>query len=274
MNCEVVNIELIVRRVRGGSQAYLVQGSDHRFYIAKFAGNPQGTRTLINEWIASHLFRRLELTTPKLVVLRLPPSTKCLGKAPTFETGNLRLAISPGLHLGSPCPVNPEETAIYDFLPSNLIGKTVNLAEFAKVLVLDMFLGQADSRQAVFVRDRSKRELSFRAYFIDHGFAFGGNNWKIDDFARQALYFDQNVYSMIDTGSLCEQAIESLASVSEDELRSLARGIPSEWLSPTDDENLCSLFTTSAETESTHAYSRFRTADLSEPQYSARANDI
>ena len=180
----------------------------------------------------------------KLVVLRLPPSTKCLGKAPSFETGNLRTTISPGLHLGSSCPVNPEETAIYDFLPSNLIGKTVNLAEFAKVLVVDMFLGQADSRQAVFVRDRSKRELSFRAYFIDHGFAFGGNKWKIDDFARQALYFDQNVYSMIHMGSLCEQAIESLASVSEDELRNLARGIPSEWLGPTDDENLCSLFTT------------------------------
>src|SRR4051812_1946936 len=167
MSCQTIDIERIIRRMRGGSQAYLVQGSDRKFYVAKFVGNPQGTRTLINEWIAAQLFRRFGITAPELVVLRFEPS-RPTEVAPVFECGSRKFPVSAGLHLGSLCPVNPEKEAIYDFLPTHLIGKTANLTEFAKVLVLDTFLGQADSRQAVFVRDRSRRELSFRAYFIDH----------------------------------------------------------------------------------------------------------
>jgi len=243
MSRQIIDIERIVRRMRGGSQAYLVQGSDRKFYVAKFVGNPQGTRTLINEWIATQIFRRFGITTPDLVVLRLEPSPRWMGTAPTFDIGTRKLPISAGLHLGSLCPVNPDKETIFDFLPAHLIGKTVNLAEFAKVLVLDTFLGQADSRQAVFARDRSRRELSFRAHFIDHGLVFGGSNWRIDDLAGPSFYFDRKIYSMIDTASHCEQAIESLASVSEDEFHSTARDIPSEWFGPADFDHLVQLFT-------------------------------
>jgi hypothetical protein len=242
MSCQTIDIERIIRRMRGGSQAHLVQGSDRKFYVAKFVGNPQGTRTLINEWIATKIFRRFGITTPDLVVLRLEPSPTRTGTAPTFSVGTRKLPISAGLHLGSLCPVNPDKEAIYDFLPAHVIGKTVNLAEFAKVLVLDTFLGQADSRQAVFVRDRSRRELSFRAYFIDHGLVFGGSNWKIDDLAGPSLYFDRKIYSMIDTASHCEEAIESLASISEDELRATVRDVPTEWFGPVDCDHLVRLF--------------------------------
>jgi hypothetical protein len=242
MNCQMIDVERIVRRMRGGSQAYLVQGSDRKFYVAKFVGNPQGTRTLINEWIATQLFRRFDITAPELAVLRLEPS-RLTDVAPIFEFGNRKLPISAGLHLGSLCPVHPEKEAIFDFLPAHLISKTVNLAEFAKVLVLDTFLGHTDSRQAVFVRDRSRRELSFRAYFIDHGLVFDGSNWKFKDLADRSLYFDRKIYSMIDTTHHCEQALEALASVSMDELRSTARDIPSEWFGPVDVDHLGQLFT-------------------------------
>jgi hypothetical protein len=242
MSCQSIEIARIIRRMRGGSQAYLVQGSDRKFYVAKFVGNPQGTRTLINEWIATQIFRRFGITTPDLVVLRLEPSPTWTGTAPTFSIGSRKLPISAGLHLGSLCPVDPDKEAIFDFLPAHLIGRTVNLAEFAKVLVLDTFLGQADSRQAVFVRDRSRRQLSFRAHFIDHGLVLGGSNWKIDDLADRSLYFDRKIYSMIDTASHCQQAIESLASVSEDELRATTRDVPTEWFAPADCDHLVQLF--------------------------------
>jgi hypothetical protein len=241
MSCQSIRIERIVRRMRGGSQAYLIQGSDRKFYVAKFVGNPQGTRTLINEWIATRLFRRCGITTPDLVLLLLRPSTKWMG--PVFEIGNRSHPVPAGHHLGSLCPLNPDKEAIYDFLPAHLIGKTMNLSEFAKVLVLDTFLGQADSRQAVFTRDRSRRELSFRAHFIDHGLVFGGSKWEISDLAGPSLYFDRKVYSMIDTAFNCEEGVQALASVSEDELRSTARDIPSEWLGPMDLDRLVQLFT-------------------------------
>jgi hypothetical protein len=242
MNCRVINIERVVRKMRGGSQAHLVQGSDGNHYVAKFVGNPQGTRTLINEWIATHTFRRLGVTTPDLVVLRFDPSIRLMGVTPTVTVGDHRLSIGTGLHLGSLCPVNPDKHAIYDFLPTHLVGSTVNLPEFAKVLVLDTFLGQADSRQAVFARDRSRRELSFRAYFIDHGLAFGGSKWALDDLAGRPLYFDRKVYSMIDMSSVCEEAIDLLASISEDELYRTVQNIPNEWFETGDFDHLAKLF--------------------------------
>jgi hypothetical protein len=242
MDCQVINIERVLRKMRGGSQAHLVQGSDGNHYVAKFVGNPQGTRTLINEWIATRIFRRLGVTTPDLVVLRFDPSTRTPGESPTVTIGDQRLPIGAGLHFGSLCPVNPDKHAIYDFLPTHLVGSIVNLAEFATVLVLDTFLGQADSRQAVFVRDRSRRELLFRAYFIDHGFAFGGSKWALDDLAGRSLYFDRKIYSMIDMSSVCEQAIDSLASISKDELYSIVQNIPNEWFETSDFDHLATVF--------------------------------
>src|SRR3954447_14247933 len=216
MNHQIVTIERIVRRMKGGSQSYLVQGMDRQFYVAKFAANPQGTRTLINEWIATRILKGLGITTPDQAVLRLKDSTKYMGATPTFRIGSRDVPISSGLHLGSLCPVDPEREAIYDLLPAHLISKTCNLDEFARMLVFDTFLGQADSRQAIFVRNRSRRELSFRAHFIDHGLVFGGSEWAVRDLASSSFYFDRKIYSMMDTSPICEQAFESLTSVSEE----------------------------------------------------------
>src|SRR3954447_7160177 len=134
MSRQVITIERVVRPMRGGSQAYLIQGSDRKFYVAKFVANPQGTRTLINEWISTQILKRFGITAPDQVVVRLEHSTKYAGSALTFKIGGREIPISPGLHLGSLCPVDPEKQAIYDFLPTNLIHKTANLDEFAKML--------------------------------------------------------------------------------------------------------------------------------------------
>jgi hypothetical protein len=45
MNTEHVTIARLIRRMRGGSQAQLVEGSDGHLYVATFLGNPQGHRT-------------------------------------------------------------------------------------------------------------------------------------------------------------------------------------------------------------------------------------
>src|ERR1700712_3261552 len=116
MNRQIVDIVRIVRRMKGGSQAQLVEGHDHKFYVAKFVGNPQGTRTLVNEWLATHLIRQFGITTPDQVVLRLGDMSQ-YATAPSFQIGDRSVPISSGLHLGSLCPVDPEKEAIYDFLP-------------------------------------------------------------------------------------------------------------------------------------------------------------
>ena len=141
---EVVRIERLIRRMRGGSQSYLVQGHDGRFYIAKFTGNPQGNRTLINECITARLLAQLGVSTPHLVALAYDGSS--LNDRALFRIGTREIPVDSGLHLGSLCPANPDKQAIFDFLPHKLLANTINLEDFAAVLVMDTFLGQADRR--------------------------------------------------------------------------------------------------------------------------------
>ena len=58
--------------MRGGSQAHLVEAEDGCFFVAKFAGNPQGNRTLINEWITGQLMNQVGICTPVIRILQLP----------------------------------------------------------------------------------------------------------------------------------------------------------------------------------------------------------
>jgi hypothetical protein len=91
MVAETVDVHSVLRRMRGGSQAHLVKGSDGYTYVAKFAGNPQGDRALINEWIAYRLFQRVEASVPHMRLLRL--SKNVIGEA--VCTSNYETIASP-----------------------------------------------------------------------------------------------------------------------------------------------------------------------------------
>jgi hypothetical protein len=243
---EIVDIQNIIRRVPGRSQGHLVQGSDGRFYVAKFAGNPEGNRTLINEWIAYRLFERLEVSTPALRVLRLSEETR--DKAGLcFSVGSRNISVQPGLHLGSQCPVDPTTTAIFDFLPRKLLRSlVVNLADFAKAFVADKLLAQTDSRQCIFVRERrpGNSDVEFRAYMIDHGSILAASQWEFQDCSsHHGIYLDSTVYSIIDMHSLCGEAAQVIRHTSVSELYPAATDIPSAWFSDADYDRLAQLFT-------------------------------
>ena len=71
-----------------------------------------------------------------------------------FQLGHGRQSVEPGWHFGSRFPGNPERLAVYDFLPDTLLDQVENLAEFHGVLAFDQWIGNADSRQAMFFRAR------------------------------------------------------------------------------------------------------------------------
>jgi hypothetical protein len=47
----------LIRKMRGGAQAHLLEGEDGAFYVVKFTNNPQHRRILINEWLACAFLR-------------------------------------------------------------------------------------------------------------------------------------------------------------------------------------------------------------------------
>lgn len=241
MSVRYIAIKHIVRRLRGGSQAFLVQGTDDLFYVAKFAGNPQGTRTLINEWIAGQLLHNLEVSTPDLQILTLDETARGRDEL-CFKIGSKTLKIEGHFHLGSRCPVDPTTTVILDFLPRQLLSKVINLPEFALMFVIDLWLGQTDTRQAVFVREkRIGKGLVLRSYFIDQGMCLGGSRWEFYDSPLQGRYMDQTVYTLVDMAGNCNLALSRIQALSEDALYATTATIPPNWLAEGDHAALAHL---------------------------------
>jgi hypothetical protein len=237
-----VPIKRIMRRMRGGSQPFLVQGEDGFYYVAKFAGNPQGTRTLINEWIAAHLLQRLGVSTPEVRLLLLTGSA-IQEESLCFKFGSSEVNIEGAYHFGSRCPVDPNEALIMDFLPKPLLANVINLVDFALMLVCDQWLGQTDSRQAIFINVNRGRSpvLGMCSYFIDHGMCFGGSHWEFCDGPRYGVYMNKTVYDLADVRAQCNIAIASIQNLSEDAIYAPAATLPPDWYAEGDHAGLVHL---------------------------------
>jgi hypothetical protein len=211
--------------MRGGSQAFLVEGEDARCYVAKFVGNPQGTRTLINEWVTAYLLKAVSVVTPELITLKLDPAI--CGQYPelAFVTAN-RVRVTHGLHLGSTCPVDPDQHSIYDLLPSALYKNLVNFNDFVRVAVVDILVGQTDRRQAVYVLSQQSTTRSIRAHFIDHGHSFGASLWAYADRLPPAVSWKLLTPDSIEH---IDTAVQLLQAISIDALYRHAKSTPEAW---------------------------------------------
>jgi len=80
-----------------------------------------------------------------------------------------------------------------DYLPDGLLERVVNVADFARVLVLDKWTCNADGRQAVFhhKRPRSRR---YTATFVDQGYCFNAGEWTFPDYPLRGVYATNCVY--------------------------------------------------------------------------------
>lgn len=226
--------------MRGGSQSLLVRDQAGNAYIAKCVGNPQGTRTLINEWIVSRLLKRLRVSTPKVSALRIERGTPGEHLL-EFQVGNRKIPIAPGVHLGSACPADPDRQAIFDFLPRRLLHRVVNLPDLFLSFAFDKWVNQSDSRQTIFIRERGAGGVQFRTYMIDHGLSFGGSRWEVSDSPLNGLFYDRSIYDHPAFEAECHVAVARIQNLPESSFSSLEEEIPPEWLAPGDREEMTRL---------------------------------
>src|SRR5271163_3098607 len=60
-----------LKRLRGGSQAHVMECSDGEYYVVKFQNNPQGLRILANEILCALLARELGLPVARVAVVEV-----------------------------------------------------------------------------------------------------------------------------------------------------------------------------------------------------------
>jgi hypothetical protein len=227
--------------MRGPSQSHLVQGDDGQCYVAKFAGNPRGTRTLVNEMISYQLMTHLGVSTPCLRILNLPLSL--VNEDMCFRVGTRLIPPEGTVHLGSQCPVDPKVTAIWDFLPSKFFSRVVNLSEFAAMLVFDTWVCRTAPRQAIFARQQSViGKQNFKAHFIGHATSFGGRQWRVGGDAIHGAYFQSGIYLLLDMSTLIETTMCRLEAITEAALLATLDGVPTAWFLPGDREAVRCLF--------------------------------
>jgi hypothetical protein len=153
-----------------------------------------------------------------------------------------------GLHWGSQCPVNPDVTAIFDFLPGKLHSRIANAADLGVLFAFDWWVSNLDSRQYVFVRQPGnpdsahvKSEYRYTAWAIDHGSCFGGADWALASSGQpvtghRPLVFYPSCRSedVIHGGRLIE-------SLSPAEICGASQHVPRNWFAPPDEESFQSM---------------------------------
>ena len=230
----------LIRKMRGGAQAHLLEASDGRFYVVKFKNNPQHRRILVNEWIASVFLDYLGIATPPAAIVRVSESFLAQNPDCRMQLSHHALAVEPGWHFGSAYPGDPLRQIVYDFLPDSLLHAVENLLDFRGALVFDKWAGNADSRQSIFFRARLKQhlpetappqaKLGFVTQMVDHGFIFEGPRWNFGDGPLQGLYFRPAVYSGVRGLDDFQPWLDRIVHFPEEVVDQAVSQIPPAWL--------------------------------------------
>src|SRR5438132_13561699 len=94
----------LIRKVRGGAQAHLMECADGRFYVVKFRNNPQHRRILVNEWISAVFLRYLQISVPTIAIVNLSREFLAANAEAYIQLGSKHVEIEPGWHFGSAYP--------------------------------------------------------------------------------------------------------------------------------------------------------------------------
>jgi hypothetical protein len=216
-----------IRRMRGGAQGQMMLGADGHIYVVKFQNNPQHTRVLANEWLGTRLAAAVGLTVPETELVEV--SSWLIENTAELEMdfGRRRERCQAGLQFGSRFAGGLMPGQVVDYLAEEQLLEVKNLNEFAGILAIDKWTGNANGRQAVFVR--KQRERRYRAVFIDFGYCFHAGEWRFEDTPLRGVYYRNEVYRGIRGWDAFEPWLSRIESVPEDAVWAAANDVPPEW---------------------------------------------
>jgi hypothetical protein len=201
--------------------------SDGHFYVVKFRNNPQHLRVLTNEMLATRLAERAGLPVPRTEVVEVDDWLVEHTAELHVQLAHDVIRCEPGLQFGSRYVVNPMEGQVFDYIPVEMLDRVRNVEDFAGMLVVDKWTGNANGRQAAFWR--KLREKKYTASFIDQGYCFNAGEWTFPDYPLRGVYARNEVYESVRGWESFEPWLSRIEKMEEDVVWSLAGEIPPEW---------------------------------------------
>jgi hypothetical protein len=154
---------------RGSSRPQLILFSDRRLYIVKFKNNAiQGTRALVNEYVAGRLARLLHLPVPRFKIVNI--NRKFIRENRDLS----RHHFAPGHQFASEFIHNCKKNWDIRRLPGKPNIK--NRQQLAGIIVFDQWVNNIDRLKRNVLLRAAPRKGGYKIYMIDHGHSFSHYN--------------------------------------------------------------------------------------------------
>lgn len=219
---------------RGSSRPQLILFSDGRPYIVKFKNNPvQGTRALVNEYVAGRLAQLLGLPVPSFKIVHI-------GKQFFKENPVLyRYRFRPGHQFASEYIPNCLKKIDKDSLSQLNI---VNRKHIAGIVVFDQWVNNIDRRRRNILLRPLSGDRGYQLFMIDQGHSFSYfDYWSHRRECRwtpAALRFLPQKLKSNAFYRWCKQQsrredfdyyLNKIQQVSEQQIRQVIASIPKDW---------------------------------------------
>jgi len=205
----------------------MMRCSDGNFYVVKFCNNPQHTRVLANELLATRLAWFAGLPVPATEVVEVDDWLVRNTSELSVQLASVTIPCQAGLQFGSRFVVDPREGQVLDYLPLELLGQVRNLETFAGMLAIDKWTGNANGRQAAFWR--KTRERKYTVSFIDQGYCFNAGEWTFLDSPMRGVYPRNEVYAGVRGWESFAPWLDQIERMDEALVWRAAGEIPPEW---------------------------------------------
>jgi hypothetical protein len=229
--CDPMAIPVVqhIRRMRGGTQSHLMLGGDGHLYVVKFQNNPQHIRALANEWLGTHIAKRIGLPVPECAIVKVERSL--IEEAPDLhvQISGTHIPCVPGLQFGSRFVIHPIMGQVINYLDDAFLTsqRVRNLNVLFGALAFDKWTCQADARQVIYWR--RSRERKFTVSIVDQGHCFNGGYWTFPDSPLQGNFPVNQVYERATGWESFQPWLDRIEKFAADELWRIVETAPPEW---------------------------------------------
>jgi hypothetical protein len=181
---------------------------------------------LANEMLATRLGLALGLPMPRVEAVEVSDWLIEHTEDLRIQLGGHCIRCQSGKQLGSLFVGGNDMTL--DYLPKELLLRVSNIADFARVLVLDKWTCNADGRQAIFWHRRASSRR-YNATFIDQGYCFNAGEWTFPDYPLRGVFASNCVYQGVKGWEAFEPSLSRAEEMGSDVIWNCAADIPEEW---------------------------------------------